>query len=446
MEPRIQYAKTKDGANIGFYTLGDGPPLVVTPGGIVGHLHLEWQVLDVRSWLRTLAQHRMVIHYDVRNSGLSKGGEGGHSLESWMLDLEAVVDRLGLESFSLFAYGFLGPASIAYAAQNPGKVSALILWNTARGPGFFGTSRDRALAALMEGDWALYTEVLAHLSYGWSAGEGARNFAARMRQFLSPQEMRQNFRDVMAMDASDHVSNIRCPTLVVERRDSQWRTESRELAASIPDARLVIVEGGSFAPFTEDAERGLSAVEEFLSAVGETPAPITVGDATSVRTVLFTDIEASTALTERAGDAKARQILRGYEQLVRDALQTHSGAEVKTMGDGFMASFPSPARALDCAIAIQRAVAERNESASDPLLIRIGLNAGEPIAEEQDLFGTAVILAARIAGQADGGEILASNVVRELAAGKGFLFADRGEVALRGFEDPARLYEVRWRE
>ena len=117
------------------------------------------------------------------------------------------------------------------------------------------------------------------------------------------------------------------------------------------------------------------------------------------------------------------------------------------MGDGFMASFSSATEALECAIAIQRAVAARAEEPPDiPLRVRIGLNAGEPVAEESDLFGTAVQLARRICDQAEGGEILVSNVVRELAMGKGFLFADTGEVALKGFEDPVRLYEVRWQE
>ncbi|GAG10376.1 unnamed protein product, partial [marine sediment metagenome] len=138
--------------------------------------------------------------------------------------------------------------------------------------------------------------------------------------------------------------------------------------------------------------------------------------------------------------------LRAHERIVREALRAHGGSEVKSLGDGFMTSFSSGTRALECAIAMQRAFAEHNESAEEPLRVRIGLNAGEPIAEERDLFGMTVILAARIAAKAAGGEILAANVVRELAAGKGFLFSDQGEVALRGFEDPVRLYEVRWRE
>jgi class 3 adenylate cyclase len=169
--------------------------------------------------------------------------------------------------------------------------------------------------------------------------------------------------------------------------------------------------------------------------------------ASQLVTLVFTDMEGSTTLTQRLGDAKAQEVLRTHNAIIRDALKAHSGSEVKHTGDGIMASFASASRALECAIAIQRALAQHNESNPDtPIRVRIGLNAGEPVAEEKDLFGTAVQLAARIAAQAAGGEILVANVVRELAAGKGFLFADRGEVALRGFEDPVRLYEVRWGE
>ena len=127
-------------------------------------------------------------------------------------------------------------------------------------------------------------------------------------------------------------------------------------------------------------------------------------------------------------------------------MRCDGGSEVKTMGDGFMASFSSATKALECAIAMQRAFTQHNESADEPILVRVGQNAGEPIAEDEDLFGTAVIEAARITASAKGGEILVADVVRQLTKGKDFLFADRGKTSLRGFEDPVRLYEVRWRE
>jgi len=139
-------------------------------------------------------------------------------------------------------------------------------------------------------------------------------------------------------------------------------------------------------------------------------------------------------------------VLRTHNAILRDALQAHGGSERKHTGDGIMPSFASASRALECAIAMQRALASHNESAEEPIRVRVGLNAGEPVAEEKDLFGTAVQLAARICAHAEPGQILVPIVVRELAAGKKFLFADLGETALRGFEDPVRLYEVRWRE
>jgi class 3 adenylate cyclase len=195
----------------------------------------------------------------------------------------------------------------------------------------------------------------------------------------------------------------------------------------------------------------LRAIDEFLGESEEAETDAEGLSADIVHTILFTDVEGSTALTDRLGDAKARELLREHERIVRKALEEHGGSEVKAMGDGFMTSFSSATKALECAIAMQRAFAERNESAEEPIKVRIGLNAGEPIAEDDpggrgDLFGTAVNMAARIAAEADGGEVLASNVVRELVAGKGFLFAHRGDTTLRGFEDPVRLYEVRWRE
>ena len=155
-------------------------------------------------------------------------------------------------------------------------------------------------------------------------------------------------------------------------------------------------------------------------------------------------------MMQRLGDEHGRDVLREHERITREALLAHGGSEVKTMGDGFMASFGSVTQAMDCAIALQRAFAAHNADVgpthASPLHVRVGLNAGEPIAEEGDLFGATVILAARIAAKAEGGEILIPEPVRHLLAGKSFTFADRGEFAMKGFDDAVRLYEVRWRE
>ncbi len=230
--------------------------------------------------------------------------------------------------------------------------------------------------------------------------------------------------------------------------------EGRAAAALIPDARFIALEGNIVHPYCGDISH-LETVTQFLDEgrAREPAGEPAAGGA--FRTILFTDVEGSTALTQRLGDAKARELLREHERIVREALKAHGGSEVKTMGDGFMTSFSSATRALECAIAIQKAFDERNrslpahpealEGRAEPIKVRIGLNAGEPIAEDDDLYGTAVNLAARIAAQAEGGEILASEAVRQIVAGKKFPFSDRGETTLRGFEDRVHIYQVSWR-
>ena len=202
-------------------------------------------------------------------------------------------------------------------------------------------------------------------------------------------------------------------------------------------------------PFVGDTDAALEAIDEFLGEEEHAAAPAaTTPPASGLATILFTDIEGSTALTQRLGDAEAQEIVRTHNTIVREALNAHGGSEIKHTGDGIMASFHSASGALQCAVAIQSAVEHHNVGAHGdaPFSVHIGLNAGEPVAEEHDLFGTSVQLARRICDHAQAGQVLVSNVVRELAAGKGFLFADIGEVVPKGFEEPVRLYEVRWRE
>lgn len=206
---------------------------------------------------------------------------------------------------------------------------------------------------------------------------------------------------------------------------------------------------------TDDTMKIVRAIGELLgtgtSAARPQAAPATRGVHSGVRTILFTDIVGHTEMMARLGDGRGREVLREHERITRDVLKAHGGDEVKSMGDGFMASFSSVAGAVECAVALQRAFEKRNRQSEignrgEALHIRIGLNAGEPIEEGGDFFGATVIMASRIAAQASVSEILASDVVRGLCSGKGFLFADRGENVLRGFEDPVRLYEVRWAE
>ena len=454
MEPRIQYAQTADGVSIAFYTLGEGMPLVYMPMIPWSHIQLEWQWPECRAFYERLAQKGKLVRYDGRGSGLSERNVGDFSLAVQVLDLEALVDRLGLEKFAVWGIQHSGPVAIAYAARHPERVSHLILWcSWARGSDFRRSPRSRAFRAIRETDWDLYVESMADLVLGRRASEEeARWWAAFIRECATPEVQGAALRAADGFDVTGLLPQLGTLTLVLHRRNHPYLDVgvARGLASQIPDARLALLEGTSPMPFLGDTEAVLTAIDEFLGE-GEELAEAGRPEAGAFRTILFTDVEGSTALTQRLGDARARELLRQHERIVREALRSHGGYELKTMGDGFMTSFSSATRALESAITMQRAFAAHNESAEEPIKVRVGLNAGEPIAEEaesgrEDLFGTAVIRAARIAAMAKGGEILVANVVRELAEGKDFLFADRGEVALRGFDDPVRLFEVQWWE
>jgi class 3 adenylate cyclase len=256
--------------------------------------------------------------------------------------------------------------------------------------------------------------------------------------------------DAWGYDVRAVLGKVECATLVLHRENilfSQQATAA--LAAGIPNAGVQIVPGAGGLPWIGDFEPVARAIESFVLAVeevGESTAP----NAHAFRAVLFTDLVGHTEMMSRLGDEAGRAVLREHETITRNVLKQHGGTEVKTMGDGFMASFGSVTKAVECAVALQRAMQERNTSVGAkglaPLQVRCGLNAGEPIEEDGDLFGATVILASRIAAKAGAGEILVANAVRELSTGKGFLFADRGEFVAKGFEEPVRVYEVRWRE
>jgi class 3 adenylate cyclase len=311
-----------------------------------------------------------------------------------------------------------------------------------------GSPAVRAVRTLLDSDWDLYSETAAHYAFGLAEAEQAQRYAAYLRECMTQQAWRAAVSQWENLDVSDVLPQVRSPTLVLHTRQSpNYPMDlARHLASRIPDARLVLVEGQTLLS-RANLEAMLAAIDEFLGEEEEAAAGAEPLAKEDVHTILFTDMEGSTTLTQRLGDAKAQEVLRTHNTIIRDALKAHSGSEIKHTGDGIMASFTSASRALECAIAMQRAFAQHNESHPDtPIRVRIGLNAGEPVAEEEDLFGTAVQLAARICAHAEPGEIVAANVVRELAAGKGFLLGDRGDVALRGFEDPVRLFEVRWRE
>ncbi len=440
MEPRIQYTKTADGVSIAYWVLGEGGrPLLLTPPLGWSNIAREWQIPALRAWYERLASRRMLVRYDYRGNGMSDRDVDDLSLEAFVSDLEAVTRELTAEHFDVVAFAVPAMSAIAYVARHPERVSRLVLWDvSAQGQ----SAPLEAVKALAETDWQMATETYAHAALGWSRGQQAHQWAAFMRASISQADFLRFWRALPDWDVSPLLPQITARTLVLQQPEYP-SDHTRVLTSKIPGAQLVrLGPGPSFA--AHEHEEGMRLVEEFLS---DEPARPPERPSPGLYTVLFTDIASSTALTQRLGDARAHELVRAHNTIVRDALQAHDGSEIKHTGDGIMASFATASRALDCAVAIQHGVAAHVEEHPDtPLGVHVGLNAGEPVAEDADLFGTAVQLARRICDQAQGGEILSSNVVRELAAGKGFLFADRGEVALRGFEDPVRLYEVRWRE
>ena len=444
MEPRIQYAKTKDGVSIAYAVLGEGPPLIsLAPWP--ASFEQDWENAEGRAFIQALAENRTFVTFDRRGAGASQREVDDLSLDKQLLDLQAVIDALQLERFDLIGQEDGGTVAAAYAAQNPERVSRLVLvWPIIAGADVSNPDAARSLADLMRTNWSLARRAMADSVFPTGPLEWQKWASSYWRESMSGEMAARYFEWYTSEDVRELAAKVEAPTLILCRRGQRNvpMRASRTAAALIPNAKLIVLDGDMGLIYADHVPV-LDAIDEFLSEGEEAAAETEPG---AFRTILFTDVEGSTALTDRLGDAKARELLREHEHMVREALKAHRGSEVKTMGDGFMASFSSATKALECAIAMQRAFAEHNENAEEPILVRVGLNAGEPIAEDEDLFGTAVNLAARIAAKAKGGEILTSDTVRGLVAGKKFLFADRGETAMRGFEDPVRVYELSWRE
>jgi len=442
MEPQIQYVTTSDGVNIAFTTYGEGPALIWSQQPVTSHVQREWEQPLRRAAISAFAATGMFIRFDPRGVGLSDRDVDDFSIEARVRDLEAVVEHLHLMQFSLLGLEEGGLPAIAYAAKHPERVSHLVLLNCfARG----GKNQlGRGLPQLIDADWEMYTESVGAQELGYDF-EGSHQYAEFVRECITQEVLARMIEADEQIDLSSLLSEIQAPTLVVRHSGLKWlpMDETRRLAAGIPNARLYEVEG-----FLQDniAQLG-TTILEFLGVEVGSAAEEPRLDAGAVHTILFTDMEGSTGLTQRLGDAAAQEILRTHNSIVRDALTAHSGTEIKHTGDGIMASFTSASASLEAGVAIQKALADHNQAHPDAAIrVRIGLNAGEPVAEDEDLFGTAVQLAARVCDKAEPGQILASNVVQELAAGKGFIFADQGEASLKGFEKPVRLHEVRWHD
>jgi class 3 adenylate cyclase/pimeloyl-ACP methyl ester carboxylesterase len=492
MEPEIRYCTTEDGVSIAYCQGGEGTPFISVSSLQASNIELEWREWE---WYRIMAARRRLIRFDNRGTGSSQRDVPGFSLEELTLDIGAVADALSLDRFVLYGEVWSVPMTVAYAAKHPERVSHLILFGGfARWEELFEIPRVKTLFSMLDqGDWELFTDTMSLAQVGWQLTEVARGAAASWRASTTLEQAQAFYRAARQYDVTSLLPLVKAPTLVMHPRGAAFPTldQARKLAAGIPGARFKVLESETL--WSDEMEpQFLDALDEFIGDGGrpgaaevQPQARRVVRRSPGLVTVLFTDLVGHTEMMSRLGDDRGREVLREHERITRETLEANGGTEVKTMGDGFMASFGSVTKAVECAIALQRAFAEHgpvgaplgdgddaggaapNDAAvqkaidernrdvgqgaassapTEPLSVRVGLNAGEPIEEDGDLFGATVILASRIAAKAEGGEILVADTVRGLCSGKGFLFADRGEFVAKGFEEPVRVYEVRWRD
>ncbi len=450
MLPRIQYAQTSDQVSIAFWAMGDGVPIVLMYPPGFSNIQFEWDIPEFRETYESVAEWATLIRFDHRNHGLSERGVADVNIEACERDLMGVLDRLDVPRAHIFAGTDSGKVAIDFAAKNPERVASISLFRTnaavgssAGGPGW------SSLVGLLSKDWDLFTNLLATSLNGLDDGAQTSRVAHFIRESVTAAEFEAANIALASADVQHILPDLKTPVLVLHRMDTPFFQieKARQLVATIPDARLSVLSGKS--PFAWD-KSVVESVRSFVLEVSaaENRARFGLRSGTAFRTILFTDIERHGDLLRLLGDTEGRRLLREHERITREALRAHGGSEVKSMGDGFLASFGSAQRALECSITLQKALREELgaelEGLPNGLRVRVGINAGEPIAEDDDLFGTAVIAAARIAALAEGGEILVANVVRELVAGKGFLFNDRGEQPLRGLEDPVRIWQLHW--
>jgi class 3 adenylate cyclase/pimeloyl-ACP methyl ester carboxylesterase len=445
IEPQIRYAQASDGVSIAFWTLGEGRPVFMNSPLTFSHCALEVRIPRVAALYESVAEKAMLVRWDLRNYGMSQRGVEGMSLEDNASDVVAVADALDVDQFDFV--GLNNYASVAALCPDRVRRVALVHPPPMRLAELLDDPDQAAVRSLASSNWDVFTETHGSFLQGWDP-DPSISFARFIRESVEQGDYLHIMDAWRGWDFTEFLERITCATLIVSGSNTSplYRSAARIYAAAIAGSRLVEVDGVALQnPGTYDI------VDSFLGDGRGTrthpPAPSAApGSPSRFRTVLFTDMVDHTAMMQRLGDTVGRDVLREHERITRETLREHDGVEVKTMGDGFLASFDSVTQAVRCAIALQEAfAAQRSDEATVGAIdVRIGINAGEPIEEEGDLFGSTVILASRIAATAGGGEILIPEAVRHLLAGKAFTFDDRGAVALKGFDDPVRLFEVRW--
>jgi class 3 adenylate cyclase len=439
--PETRYARLQ-GDRIAYQVLGDGPPdLVLTPGSF-GHLDIAWEDPGISLFFRTLASFCRLIVFDRRGTGLSDPlpPDPLPPWESYAQDLAAVLDEVGAERAALLAEIDAGPTAIFFAATKPERVNALILSHTtakfvATDDYPIGIPPEAAEELVAQIDQLWGSEALAAMVAPSRAGDQRfRRWSGKLvRAGASPGAAQRFLRALLEVDVRPALPLIQAPTLVLHRRDSQYipAEHGRYLAEHIPRASLVELPGADPTLIWETPELALDQIEAFLTGVHRITAPTRI-----LATVLFTDIVGSTEQASRLGDRRWRELLNVHDEVARRAVEEFDGRLVKTTGDGILATFDGPGRAIRCAAAL------RDELAGIGLQLRAGLHTGEVELRDRDVGGIAVHIAARVMAAAQPGDILASRTVRDLVVGSDITLHDHGSQPLKGLAGTWELFSV----
>ncbi|MBA2461157.1 MAG: adenylate/guanylate cyclase domain-containing protein [Actinobacteria bacterium] len=445
--PETQYARSGD-VSIAYQVVGEGDHDIVLVPGFVSNVELSWQNTRYVEFYERLAAVGRLILFDKRGTGLSDRVSGIAGLETRMDDVRAVMDAAGSERAALFGISEGGPMTVLFAATYPERTTAAVLYGS-NGPRLIWTQetpwhrpREESLRRIeaAERRWGTYDaakEAVANWVAPSLAGdeEFVSWWATYTRMSASPGAVAALHRMNLEIDIRHVLPAVRVPMLVIHRTGDAIPVEgARYLATHIPGAELLELAGVDHAYFV-DPEAILDPTIKFLRRIwaegGWAEDPDRV-----LATVLFTDIVGSTARAAELGDRAWRGLVEDHHALVRGQLARHRGREIDTAGDGFFASFDGPARAIRCASAISEGVRTLG------LEVRAGLHTGECEVVDGKVGGIAVAIGARVAAQASPGEVLVSSTVKDLVAGSGIAFEDRGAAELKGVPGEWRLFAV----
>jgi pimeloyl-ACP methyl ester carboxylesterase len=441
-----RYAKSGDVA-IAYRVFGDGPvDLIHTPGSL-SNVELLWQQPLFAAYTDRIASFCRLIHFDKRGTGLSDRVKKVATLEERADDIRAVMDAAGSERAVIMGVSEGGPMAIVFAATHPSRTRGLILYGsharTTWAPDYpwrLTVEEYRRMIAEEERSPTPMSEASAREAVNVlmpsvaDDDELVRWWAMFTRMSISPGASLDLDRMNMEINVTEVLPTVRVPTVVIQRADDQVvkAGEGRYLAERIPGARYVELAGADHIPVVGDTESVVREIERFVAALPDAePEPDTV-----LATVLFTDIVDSTATAAELGDRRWRELLERHHDTVRRELVRYRGREVDTAGDGFFATFDGPARAIRCACAVTQAVGDLG------IEVRAGLHTGECELLDDKVAGIAVSIGARVAARAEPGEVLVSNTVKDLVAGSGIQFIDRGVAELKGVPGEWRLYGV----